>query len=100
ELVVRQALEQPPRRSHLVIVVSEQAVFDRHTRSLEREARPSHREKFTLAARALLACAAITIVACHREPPRPPPLVAQLSGTIDAAVSAPVRIVRDRWGVP
>ena len=40
--------------------------------------------------------------ACRRTTPPPlPPLVAQVSGTIDAAgLTAPVRIVRDRWGVP
>lgn len=38
--------------------------------------------------------------ACRRPAPRPPPLVAQTSGTFEAAgLSAPVRIVRDRWGV-
>ena len=40
-------------------------------------------------------------VACNRGPATPPPLVAQVSGTLDlTGLSAPVRIVRDRWGVP
>jgi len=41
-------------------------------------------------------------VACRRAAPSPPPpLVAQVSGTIEVSgLSAPVRIVRDRWGVP
>ena len=43
--------------------------------------------------------------ACSRQPSSPPPPAAaplpQMSGTLDlAGVSAPVRIVRDRWGVP
>jgi len=40
--------------------------------------------------------------ACRREPlPAPPPLVAQVSGTLEMrGLSAPVRVVRDRWGVP
>ena len=38
---------------------------------------------------------------CRRGAPPPPPLAAQVSGTFAAAgLSAPVRIVRDRWGVP
>ena len=39
------------------------------------------------------------LAACERSEPLPP-LVAQTSGSIEAAVSSPVRIVRDRWGVP
>ena len=35
--------------------------------------------------------------ACRRPPP---PLVAQTGGTFETTVSSPVRIVRDRWGVP
>jgi penicillin amidase len=43
-------------------------------------------------------CAA---AACGREPAAPPPVSAQISGTLELPeVSAPVRIVRDRWGVP
>jgi penicillin amidase len=39
-------------------------------------------------------------VACSKRQ-APPPLVAQTSGTIEVAgLSRPVRIVRDRWGVP
>ncbi len=39
-------------------------------------------------------------VACRRAEP-PPPLTARLSGSVETlAVAAPVRIVRDRWGVP
>src|SRR4029077_17012361 len=44
---------------------------------------------------------AIVSTACRRTPPPAPPLVAQTSGTFETAgLSAPVRIVRDRWGVP
>jgi len=39
------------------------------------------------------------VSACRREP-APSPLVAEVSGSIAAGVSAPVRIVRDRWGIP
>jgi penicillin amidase len=39
-------------------------------------------------------------VSCRRPPPPPPPLVAEVSGTLEAAVSAPVRVVRDAWGIP
>jgi len=44
-------------------------------------------------------CHLCVLAACGRAP-APLPLVAQLSGSIEAAVSAPVRIVRDRWGIP
>ena len=40
-------------------------------------------------------------VACSQRSTPTPGLVAQVSGTIDVpSLSAPVRIVRDRWGVP
>jgi penicillin G amidase len=40
-------------------------------------------------------------VACNRTAAPPPPLTAQVSGTLEiAGISAPVRVVRDRWGVP
>jgi acyl-homoserine lactone acylase PvdQ len=44
----------------------------------------------------------LLVSGCRRSPPpSQPPLVAQVSGTFAAAgLSAPVRIVRDRWGVP
>jgi penicillin amidase len=49
---------------------------------------------------ALAACALLTMEACRREPP-PPPLAAQVSGAIAVpGLSAPVRVIRDRWGVP
>jgi penicillin amidase len=48
---------------------------------------------------ALFVCA--LSIACRRTEPAPPPLVVQVAGTLDVAgLSAPVRIVRDRWGVP
>ncbi len=44
----------------------------------------------------MLGCA----VACRETAP-PPPLTAQVSGTLSVVgLAAPVRIVRDRWGVP
>jgi acyl-homoserine lactone acylase PvdQ len=43
----------------------------------------------------------VAVAGCRRTEPPPPPLVAQVSGTIEVAgLSAPVRVVRDRWGVP
>jgi acyl-homoserine lactone acylase PvdQ len=47
-------------------------------------------------------CPFCVLVGCRRAPPPAlPPLVAQTSGTIAIpSLSAPVRIVRDRWGVP
>ncbi len=41
----------------------------------------------------------VVVGACNRTESRPP-LVAQVSGSLEADVSAPVRIIRDRWGVP
>src|SRR5689334_5881075 len=47
-----------------------------------------------------MAVAAAAAIACRRMSPLPP-LVADVSGTREiAGLSAPVRIVRDRWGVP
>jgi penicillin G amidase len=41
------------------------------------------------------------LVACRRTSQPPPPLAAQVSGTVAIqGLIAPVRIVRDRWGVP
>ena len=45
-------------------------------------------------------CVVIVVTGCSRKNPEPP-LVPQVSGTIDiVGLSAPVRVVRDRWGVP
>jgi len=50
---------------------------------------------------ALLAACASFAVACRGERPSAPPLVADVSGTHEVpGLSAPVRVVRDRWGVP
>src|SRR5262245_40068305 len=45
---------------------------------------------------------ALCVTSCREDPPPPPPpLVAQTAGTIEiAGLTAPVRIVRDTWGVP
>jgi penicillin amidase len=46
-------------------------------------------------------CSFCVLAACRRAPPTLPPLIAQLSGAFETAgLSAPVRIVRDTWGVP
>src|SRR6185436_18620925 len=43
----------------------------------------------------------VWVLACRAAPPPAPPLTAQTSGTLDVAgLAAPVRVVRDRWGVP
>src|SRR6516165_3707644 len=43
----------------------------------------------------------LTSAACRSNAPPPPPLVPQTSGTITVTgLSAPVRVVRDRHGVP
>ena len=47
-----------------------------------------------------LITAVLVLGACNRAESPPPPLIAQLSGSIEAAVSAPVRVVRDTWGIP
>jgi penicillin G amidase len=51
---------------------------------------------------AALSMLSLASIACQRTAPPPsPPLVPQLSGSIDLpGLTAPVRIVRDRWGVP
>src|SRR5258708_7766975 len=88
KLIVGQPIQQLPRRAHLVIEIREQAVFDRHAFSLER-----------FAVFAICALSVAALGACGRAAPAPP-VAAQVSGSIEAGVSAPVRIVRDRWGVP
>jgi penicillin G amidase len=46
-------------------------------------------------------CTLCVGTACRRAAPALPPLVAQVSGTLAVAgLTAPVRIVRDTWGVP
>ena len=43
----------------------------------------------------------LCVVGCGRRSPEPPPLVPQISGVIEiVGLSAPVRVVRDRWGIP
>jgi acyl-homoserine lactone acylase PvdQ len=73
-----------------VIEIRQQPVFDRHGGILA----ASHS-----IAIAWLAITLLVLAACDRAKSQPP-LGAQVSGSIEAAVSAPVRIVRDRWGVP
>jgi acyl-homoserine lactone acylase PvdQ len=82
-----------------VIEIGQQPVLDRHPQSLERKAREARKERYRFAIFAVFAFFVLELEGCRREPPLPP-LVAQVSGSIEAAVSAPVRIVRDRWGVP
>lgn len=43
----------------------------------------------------------LPLLACRQPSITSPPLVAQLSGTIEVpGIVAPVRVIRDRWGVP
>src|SRR5437660_11753191 len=47
-------------------------------------------------------CLCVSLAACeHSTPARLAPIVPPVSGTLElAGLSAPVRIIRDRWGVP
>jgi penicillin amidase len=46
-------------------------------------------------------CHLCVLVGCRRSTPPPPLSQAQVSGTIEVAgLASPVRIIRDRWGVP
>src|SRR5260221_3753276 len=95
EPVVRQPLEQPPRRPHLVIEVGEEPVFDRHRNSLERGERKGGKGR-ELCLLGVLVC--VSLSACRRAE-APPPLVAQTSGTLPLfGLSAPVPVVRDSAG--
>jgi len=72
-----------------VIEVGEQTVFDRHRRSLFRSLL------------CVLVVAAGSLSACRHADAPPPPLVAETSGTLQIfGLSAPVRVVRDRAGIP
>src|SRR5262249_14575268 len=52
-------------------------------------------------ARVTAAVGMLILGACGRKAVPPAPLVAQVAGTLEiAGLSAPVRVVRDRWGVP
>jgi penicillin amidase len=54
-----------------------------------------------LVRRRLVSLICIAVACSQRSTPAPTGLIAQVSGTIDvASLAAPVRIVRDRWGVP
>src|SRR3989442_8398675 len=50
---------------------------------------------------ALIAYALLLTTACREPPPPAPPPMPEISGTsVVPGLSAPVRVVRDRWGVP
>jgi acyl-homoserine lactone acylase PvdQ len=90
-----------------VIVVREQRVFDRHAGSVlkaqsnVRSQRGKWRHSWLFILCVLGSLCAFTACGRTQPPPPSPPLVPQLSGTIAVAgLSTPVRIVRDRWGVP
>src|SRR5580765_854440 len=123
QCVVGHALEEAARGAHLVIVVREERVLDRHLESLpktrsdvrtQREVQPQrHRDTEQDSSCSLcvsvspwlvmlcVLCALCLSSACHRAEAPLPPLVAQVSGTMSVdGLTAPVRIVRDSWGVP
>jgi acyl-homoserine lactone acylase PvdQ len=85
-----------------MIVVGEQCVLDGHGTSLEREARKGRKERKRFAGFAVFAFLITSApAACRRAEVPHPPLVADVAGTREVAgLSAPVRAVRDRWGVP
>src|SRR5262245_52632410 len=61
----------------------------------------ARRERSTLAVCATFAAFVVSAAAGCSRKASPPPLVAQISGTLEVSgLSAPVRIVRDTWGVP
>jgi penicillin amidase len=69
----------------------------------EREGRKDRKDRKEKPALAFFATFAFLAVssACRATPPPAPPLTAQTSGTLDVAgLTAPVHVVRDRWGVP
>jgi penicillin amidase len=70
-------------------------------RSLERKGRKERKRRKRPAFFAFFAVSAVFAASgCGREQP-PRPLVADVSGTMEVrGLSAPVRVVRDRWGVP
>jgi len=48
----------------------------------------------------LMVCSLLLTVACRQAPPPAPPLMPRISGTsIVPGLSAPVRVVRDPWGI-
>jgi acyl-homoserine lactone acylase PvdQ len=85
-----------------MIVVGEQSVFDGHDHSLEPNAPRARAQRRAFAVSAALAfCVTWGTIACRRAEPPPRPLLADVAGTrAIAGVSAPVRVARDRWGVP
>src|SRR5262249_43967420 len=93
--IVREPLEQPPRRAHFMIEVGQQAILDAHATSLEPNARGRCHGVVAMPARLIP-----VPTACRRtDTPVPPPLP-PLAGAVDVyGVSAPVRVVRDRGGV-
>jgi penicillin amidase len=86
-----------------MIEFRQQSVFERHARSVP-VARAGGNARRPLEARVVLRLLVLCLcaaAACSRKPARAPGLTPQLSGTIAiAGLSAPVRVVRDRWGVP
>src|SRR5262249_47378214 len=97
QLVVGQPLEQPSGDSHLVIEVRQKAVFDRHANILAiassraivlpRTQETTKQSIVRVFAFSWPIATLLVIGACNRSVPPPPPLVAQVSGSMEADVS-------------
>jgi hypothetical protein len=78
-----------------MIVLGKQAIFDSHARFYRQVGRPKGRS------RRWGWVVAVFLASACRPAAEPPPLTAQVSGELKVAgLAAPVRVVRDRWGVP
>src|SRR3954470_6060990 len=104
QLIVREPLEQPARGPHLMVVIGEQCVLDCHPDSVKHGRRLLRSSAGALRRQRLLAalcgiCVSCAIAACRRSPAAP--ITGIVDGTLPVdGVTAPVRIVRDRSGVP
>jgi Penicillin amidase len=78
-----------------MIVLGKQAVFDSHARFYRQARRAKERAKWWSWV------VAVFLASACRPAAEPPPLTAQVAGELKVAgLAAPVRVVRDRWGVP
>src|SRR5262245_34443744 len=97
EPIVREPLQQPSRRAHLMIEVGQQAILDAHAPSLEPNARRHGQDAVGVAIATLLI---LIGAACRGTEPAAPPPAPPLAGTFAVyGLSAPVRVVRDRAGI-
>src|SRR6266851_4492917 len=102
QLLVGHPFEQLPRRANLVIVFRQQSVLD-HRGHRACGPAPVRLGGLTVTVLSVSLIASACSAACGRRA-APPPLRAlspQVSGTLAVdGLSTPVRVVRDRWGVP